>query len=239
MNLAIDIGNTFIKAGLFKDRELIHSYHYLKEEDLDSIISTQNPEAAIISSVRKDISSVKSLFASDKCLIMNPNLKVPVSNLYKTPQTLGMDRLAAVIGAMEVFPGADVLVIDAGTCITFDFINKDSQYLGGAISPGIEMRFKALNTFTQKLPLVQRTPQASLIGGDTQECILSGVLNGTLAEIKGIISQYKTNFPELRVILCGGDAVFFESKIKESIFAVSDLVLMGLNSILLYNVSKG
>jgi len=240
MNFAIDIGNTFIKVGLFEEKTLVHSYHHLKEEDLEELVVQHHPTYVIISSVRADFSRIQAIVQSaSKILILNESIKIPFKNLYKTPQTLGMDRLAGAAGSMEVFPDSDRLIIDAGTCITYDFIDQKNQYYGGAISPGIDMRFKALNTFTGKLPLISRADLFPRIGSNTEESIQSGVLNGVLAETEGIINQYKEKFPGLKVILCGGDAGFFESKIKETIFVVADLVLVGLNSILLHNVSEG
>jgi type III pantothenate kinase len=137
-----------------------------------------------------------------------------------------------------MFPNSNILVIDAGTCITYDFIDKNGVYQGGAISPGINLKLKALNTFTQKLPLIEFKNEFVLIGQTTEESILSGVLNGTIAEIEGIIGYYSHSFSDLKTIICGGASNFFESKIKAPIFVVPELVLIGLNRILQYNVSK-
>jgi type III pantothenate kinase len=142
-----------------------------------------------------------------------------------------------VIGANYLFPEADCLVIDAGTCITMDFVDRDKNYHGGSIAPGLEMKFRALHTFTQKLPLIQRTPEAvPLAGRNTAEAIRSGVLHGTVAELNGIIDAYRRQSPQLQVVLCGGDAAFFETNLKAPIFVVPELVLIGLNRILNYNV---
>lgn len=239
MNLAIDIGNSFIKAGIFDGEEMIQSYHFLKEGDVEGLIERFRPRHVIISSVSgKEERFVTLAERLAGVLVLKPGLKLPVVNKYKTPETLGADRLAAAAGAAVLYPGSDTLVIDSGTCITYEFINEKNEYLGGAISPGIEMRLKALHTFTGKLPLIDRANNPVLTGGNTQECIRSGVLNGVVAEVEGIIAQYRQAFPGLKVILCGGDTSFFESKIKETIFAVPDLVLIGLNSILLQNVSE-
>ncbi len=149
-----------------------------------------------------------------------------------------MDRLAGVCGAIELFKETDTLVIDAGTCITYDFVDKQKNYFGGSISPGLKMRFKAVHTFTAKLPLVDSANAVGLIGDSTESSIQSGVINGMIAEIEGIIMRYQDKYPGLRVILCGGDTAFFENKLKASIFAAPDLVLIGLNSILIYNVNR-
>jgi len=145
--------------------------------------------------------------------------------------------LAGACGAIQLFPSENNLVIDAGTCITYDFVDSGSNFLGGGISPGLMMRFQAVHTFTAKLPLVSPTADARLIGESTESSIQSGVVNGVIAEIEGIIRRYEEKFPGLRVILCGGDAGFFENQLKASIFAIPDLVLIGLNSILIHNVN--
>jgi type III pantothenate kinase len=195
-------------------------------------------ENLIISSVKTDEALISSWASKAKrYFILNSDLPLPITNLYATPKTLGMDRLAAVCGAHQLFPSDNCLIIDAGTCITYDFKDKEANYHGGSISPGLAMRFKAVHTFTAKLPLVTPKPGVKLIGQSTETSIQSGVVNGLLAEIEGIIRQYLEKFPELQVILCGGDAGFFENQLKASIFASPELVLMGLNTILNYNVS--
>jgi type III pantothenate kinase len=238
MNLAIDVGNTFIKAGIF-DQGKMASYHTeLTSTELTNLIQLSKPDYAIVASVGKMKDFDPDIFPLKKVVILNSDTKIPIVNLYKTPQTLGMDRIAGAVGASVLFPEWDKLVIDAGTCITYDFTDRKNQYHGGGISPGIDLRFKALNTFTEKLPLVKRHSEVPLIGGNTQESILSGVLNGVLAEVEGIINEYKIKYPQLKIIICGGDYSFFESKIKETIFAVPELVVIGLNRILEYNVSE-
>jgi type III pantothenate kinase len=158
--------------------------------------------------------------------------------LYATPTTLGVDRIAGVCGAKHMSPKTNVLVIDAGTCITYDFLDRDGNFLGGGISPGLMMRFNAVHNFTARLPLVPLVEIAPLIGDSTETCIQSGVINGLIEELGGIISLYRQKFEGLAVILSGGDARFFENKLKGSIFAVPELVLSGLNSILIHNVGS-
>jgi len=165
----------------------------------------------------------------------NHNTPLPIINKYQTLETLGKDRLASAVAAHQLFPDKDVLVIDAGTCVKFDFINSMAEYLGGSISPGLQMRFRALHSFTEKLPFVELKPFDILIGKTTHESLLSGVINGTLAEIDGIINRYKENYPELQVVLSGGDAEYLVSKLKNRIFALSNIVLNGLKIILDYN----
>jgi type III pantothenate kinase len=166
---------------------------------------------------------------------LDSKLPLPITIKYATPETLGVDRIAGVCGAQQKFPGEPCLVIDAGTCITYDFINHDGEFLGGAISPGMMMRFQAVHTFTSKLPLVSRPEKVVLIGDSTETCIQSGVIHGIVEELNGTIRRYQEEFAGLRVILCGGDARFFENNLKGAIFAVPELVLSGLNSILNYN----
>ncbi|UII28675.1 type III pantothenate kinase [Fulvivirga maritima] len=164
------------------------------------------------------------------------NLPLPFTIDYKTPQTLGRDRVAGVAGGQYIFPNANTLVIDLGTCITYDIIDAKNVYHGGGISPGLKMRFKSLHNFTAKLPLIEPTNDFELIGQSTKESILSGVINGMISEIDGIIRMYTDKFAHLQIIMCGGDAKFFENRIKANIFVAPELVLTGLNRILLYNV---
>ena len=147
-------------------------------------------------------------------------------------------RLAAAVGASRRFPGEDLLVVNAGSCITFDFISREGDYLGGAISPGLAMRLKALHTFTGKLPLINLRQARHLIGTDTAGSILSGVVNGAIAEVEGIARQYSAQFPGLRVILSGGDLKYFDKRLKISIFALPNIVIHGLYQILLFNVTE-
>lgn len=239
MNLAIDVGNTFIKAGIFENGKLTSFHSGMMVEDLKSLAANVHPEHIIVSSVDQDPEEIFALFPGIRQKrTLSYSTSMPLKNLYKTPHTLGMDRIAGAVGGIALFPGENRLVIDAGTCITYDFTDEKDQYHGGAISPGIDIRFKALNTFTKKLPLVERSEISPLTGSDTKECILSGVQNGVIFEVKGIIDQYREKYPEIKIIICGGDSSFFESKIKQSIFAVPELVLIGLNRILEYNVSK-
>ena len=182
-----------------------------------------------------DGNEILSWIKTSRNFLLTHLLPLPIQIKYKTPKTLGVDRIAAVCGAIDIFPNKDSLVIDAGTAITYDFVDRQGNYEGGAISPGIEMRFEALHTFTERLPLVTKTGDLPLIGSSTETCIRSGVLNGAIAEMEGIIINYKQLYPDLGVVLCGGDSLFFENKLKPTIFAAPDLVLSGLNRILLHN----
>jgi type III pantothenate kinase len=237
MNLVIDSGNSAAKVAIFDHHALIEKRVFVALEELKSFMEQNYFDNLIISSVKADPNQIASWTSKpEKTFILKKGLSLPVRNLYSTPDTLGMDRLAAVCGGHELFPSAHCLVIDAGTCITYDFLDKDGNYHGGSISPGLSMRFQAVHTFTAKLPLVSPKWGVTLIGDSTEASIQSGVVNGMLAEIDGIIRQYQEKFSDLKVILCGGDAGFFENQLKASIFASPELVLIGLNSILIHNV---
>ncbi|CAN5457045.1 type III pantothenate kinase [soil metagenome] len=238
MNLVVDVGNSFTKIGLFEGNDLVSQQKKNNMEEVLLYIHKQQPENLIIASVAAYTELLEKQIGNKiKTLFFNAETPVPINNKYDTPETLGSDRLAAAVAANFLFPRENTLSIDIGTCITYDLVDKTGTYLGGAISPGVAMKFKALNTFTTRLPLIEATGKADLIGKTTRDSILSGVLNGTLAEIEEIINQYSNNFNNLKIIICGGDAYFFESRIKATIFVVPELVLIGLNRILQYNVS--
>ncbi|OJJ17630.1 hypothetical protein BKI52_27605 [marine bacterium AO1-C] len=240
LNLCIDLGNTFGKAGFFRQNHLVEYHEQLSEKDLLDLIRVKQPQQVIISSVRKHLGElIDQIKQYTEVMVLDSELPVPFNNHYDTPKTLGTDRIAGVIGARVLYPNQSCLVIDAGTCITYDFIDNQDNYYGGSISLGLQMRFKALNHFTQQLPLITPASETpDLIGNNTQNAILSGVINGVVAEINGIMNDYREKFGNFAPILCGGDAAFFESKIKESIFVASNLILIGLNRILIYNVEK-
>jgi len=235
MNLVIDSGNTRFKAATFSGRHLEGKHSFSEEEELKDFLNHQTFKHAIVSSVSLDGTEMLGWIKAANKFLLTPLLPLPVHIHYETPETLGVDRIAAVCGGLDLFPETDLLVIDAGTCITYDFIDRHKNYLGGAISPGIEMRLEALHTFTERLPLVSKKGDLKLIGDSTETCIRSGVLNGAVAELDGIIANYKQLYPDLGVVLCGGDSFFFENKLKPTIFAAPDLVLSGLNRILLHN----
>jgi type III pantothenate kinase len=243
MNLIIDIGNSYIKIFVFDTNKLIHFQQIKsneKSQNFEYIKNLHNIKHAIISSVgnisTELISILKNL--SIDFIILDHLTPIPVKNLYKTPETLGKDRLAAIVGAYNIYKHQNVLAIDAGTAIKFDLINKEAEYLGGNISPGLEMRFKALNTFTQKLPLLEKKEIGSFIGKSTEEAIILGVQNGMVFEIEAYINKLQDDYVDLKVILTGGDTFFFEHKLKNTIFAEPNLVAIGLNYILHYNVEK-
>lgn len=242
MKLIIDIGNTLTKSAVFEGKELIYlSVHKELSIEIVSSIEEKHPKinSAIVSSVSPFDSSVKDYLKEKFFFIeLSHSTKLPIKSIYKTPETLGNDRIAAVTAAFELYPKTNVLVIDAGTCITYDIINEHGVYSGGSISPGIEMRFKALNSFTARLPLLNYKEIDYLSGLSTEQSILSGVINGLNAEIDGIIESYQKNYEYLTVILSGGDYIYFDKRLKNNIFALPNIVLQGLNVILDFNGKK-
>lgn len=235
MNLAIDFGNTYGKAAIFKGRDMIEKFHGLGIDDLINISKDFSVRKAIISTTGPDSKHISNVIPVEH-IILSGSTSLPFTLDYKTPDTLGSDRIAAVAGARQLFPNTNCLIIDAGTCITYDLLVNDT-YMGGAISPGIEMRYKAMNTFTGKLPLLSKEEPDDMVGKSTNDSIHSGVLNGTLAEIDNFIKKFSLKYGDLQVVICGGDSNYFENKLKASIFAAPELVLTGLNGILLYNAS--
>ncbi len=238
MNVVVDSGNTYSKVGWFSGDKLIRYETGLEFDELVVAIRSDIPERIIYSSVNRPlIEFTDAIQLGIPVLDLSGSTPVPLRKNYETPHTLGADRVAAAVGAAWLYPDQDLVVIDMGTCITYDLVDKNGTYQGGLISPGIRMRFKALHTFTKRLPLTEPQNDPALIGKSTLQSIQSGVMNGALSEIEGIIERYCNESPALRVVICGGDAPFFESKLKHPIFAVPELVLIGLNRILLYNVA--
>lgn len=236
MNIVIDQGNSFAKVGIFEGQNLMQKHIFSASWELKDFLAGSVFDNALYSSVSKGPEIfVDNLRVKNKRFILSHTLPTPVALKYENPHTLGVDRLAAVCGALQLFPDEDCLIIDCGTCITYDVLLSSGAYAGGSISPGLRMKFKALNTFTERLPLLE-PGEFKLPGLNTEESIRSGVIMGTVFEIESFIANYKALFSPLRVLLCGGDASFFEKQLKEPIFVAPDLVLIGLNRILLHNV---
>jgi len=238
-NLVIDIGNTFTKIAVFKQDELMHTAHYQDPEIkmLDNLLGSYNVNRAIISSVKKDRQQWETVLKEKIRLIyFNAEMATGITNHYKTPRTLGLDRLAGVIGAAYLYPGKNSLVIDGGTCITYDYVDAKANYYGGSISPGLEMRYKALNYYTAALPVLKQDASFNATyGDDTASAMLSGVQNGIKYELTGFIESCAEHENELNIILTGGDSIFFDTLLKNSIFAPyikiePYLVLKGLNA---------
>ena len=241
MELCIDAGNTRTKLAVFRNNEIVYRrvYRSVRVSDLRSLFLRFEIQTSIISSVRKTPAAiVRYLRSRGKLIQLGSRTILPLKNRYQTPETLGNDRLAIAAGIAKLFKGKNVLAIDLGTCIKYDFVNSRNEYLGGSISPGLTMRFRALHKYTSRLPLITPDATRSFIGRSTRESILTGVQNGILNEVKGFIGSYKKEYGSVKVVLSGGDADRFAGQLKLPIFAASDLVLTGLHEILLKNVPQ-
>lgn len=236
MNLCLDIGNTSVKAAIFNNQEMTdfqRSSDYSLEW-LEKFTESKGISKTIVCSTVELNQAQKQRISeiSDDVTFLSHTTPVPIKNLYSTPETLGMDRLAAVVGAYSMHPGHNILVIDEGTAITYDMINDKGEYLGGNISPGMEMRLKALNKFTSKLPLVYAQGEVMDIGNNTHNAIRAGVINGIKYEIEGYVRHLLEKYKLLFVFLTGGNNINFEDSTNYCIFAEKFLVLKGLNYIL-------
>jgi len=231
MNLIIDIGNTYIKTGLFSGDDLVDKQIFKNDETFFKYFESTSFKKSIICNVGRKSFSIDD----ERVLVFNHQTEVPIKNNYQTKKTLGLDRLAAVIGVFKINSEKDTLVIDCGSCITYDFITFKGDYKGGGISLGLEMKFKALNNFTAKLPLVELSNFKDLIGTTTETSILSGVINGTVAEISGIIQKYQNISDKFAAVLCGGDAQFISERLDFEVPVIDNLVLIGLNEVLKIN----
>lgn len=240
MNLIIDAGNTALKLAVFDKENIVFDENVpsgFLAEKINSIFQLYPKISwAIVSSVSDiDDKLIEMLTTLCKVHVLSHKSKIPFKNLYATSKTLGVDRIALASSAFYYNSNGNSLIIDAGTCITYDIINKYGKYLGGAISPGISMRYKAMHKQTSKLPLLQKKGPLDFIGDSTEASMHSGVVNGTCIEIDGIIEQYSSRFSDLTVILTGGDAQFLSNRLKNTIFADSKFLLCGLNHLLEYN----
>ena len=242
MYLIIDVGNTRVKVAVFETDTIKEVFTFEKKNiipELKKIISNFSISNSIVSSVANFTDEeTKKIAELLNPVFLDSNTKVPFENLYKTPKTLGVDRIALASAAIKKYPNQNVLILDAGTCITYEFITDEGNYLGGAISPGIAMRYKALHTFTSKLPLLKANELENFIGTDTESSIHSGVINGVCNEIDGIIAQYQKKYPDLTVVLTGGDTYFLSKQLKSVIFAHPNFVLEGLHTILIHNLAN-
>lgn len=240
MNLVIDIGNTRTKFSVFNKGEILITVPVdeFKTEHID-ILQNEHPDLkkAILSAVKDYSPKLRAALQHkfEYFLELNANTPLPVENCYKTPETLGNDRIAAAVGGFDLYPETNLLIIDAGTAITYDIVNAKGQYLGGNISPGIDMRFKALHHFTGKLPLVKQQSFAKLYGSTTEEAMVAGVQNGVVFEVDKAIDTFKEFYKNLKVIITGGNADFFDNKLKNTFFVHFNLIALGLNRILEYN----
>ena len=243
MNLIIDIGNTIAKTAVFQRSELLEKYVTNKAHLNEKIQKISEKFLSIGAVVVSDVSAENyslpvELFHNPFLLEISETTSLPFENLYETPETLGNDRKALVAAASKLFPTRNVLVIDAGSCITYDLKDEKNRYLGGAISPGLRMRLKSLHSFTGKLPEVEPVQVEDVLGRSTRGSILTGVIEGIRMEMDGFIDAYRERNNNLITILTGGDADFLSVNLKNSIFANSNFLLEGLNHILEFNTNR-
>jgi type III pantothenate kinase len=242
MNLIIDRGNTLYKTAVIdgSDLKAAEAFKELSVSDLEKIFSKQRISKTILCSVggKFEEDLIQYLKANTDCYSMDDDLTLPISLAYKTPDTLGKDRIASVVGALSCAKGRSVIVIDAGSCLCVDYADGNSVYRGGSISPGIGMKYRALHTFTANLPLLDLAKEEIVVcGAETQECIHSGVINGTLYEIEGFIDYYLQKDNTAEVVLTGGDAELIAKRLNRKVILDKHIVLKGLNVILNANAN--
>lgn len=236
----LDLGNSRLKCGVMADGEFQEELFFSETnlvQDVRDALDRFHPQAAILSSVIDHPEELETLLSGRTSFIkLHYSTPLPIQLVYEKPETLGVDRIALACGAWATFPGMHSLIIGAGSAITYNFVNRSGAFLGGGISPGIDMRFRALHTFTDKLPLIRSSTQYSFVGYNTRQSILSGVQEGALAEMAGMIASYGARYRNFNVYLTGGNLEFFASRLKKKIFASPYLMYKGLNSIVELNV---
>ena len=240
MNLIIDIGNTKIKAAVFEQDTLVFnqlfSFDDWENDIKKNLNNFEKVKNIVVSNVSKINANRFSSFKSNYNLFyVTRESLFPFTNKYQSPQTLGIDRMVLASGAVLQHPNTNRLIIDAGTCITYDFVDDKDNYLGGAISPGIQLRYKSLNNYTADLPLLSRQEPVNSIGNTTKESIHSGVVNGVTYEIDSFVDSYSKKYSNFIIILTGGDAEFLAKRLKNTIFANSNFLLESLNQTFQYN----
>lgn len=239
MNLIIDVGNTRVKFAVFHRRRIVEQYvsSSLSFDELEKITIMFNIEGVIISTVGKMELNIRHFFENKGIFFLDVdyNTPLPIENLYDTPHTLGIDRLMAAVGANAIFPETELLIIDLGSAITLDRVSADGKFLGGNISPGMEMRFKALNLFTARLPRCNFRENIGFCEKNTEGAIIGGVVHGIACELDGYIDIFMAKTVKKKIIFTGGDAKYFVNKVKNAIFVDCDLLLKGLNKVLEYN----
>ena len=237
MLLAVDIGNTRVKAAVFEQHNALQYFVFDREILIQKIAEIVNlfPKILeiVVSSVAAD-TEIASKFENLSIRYIDYKCRFPFVNKYKSPETLGVDRMILASGAVLSFPNQNRLIIDAGTCITYDFVDRNNVYHGGAISPGIKLRYESLHNFTAKLPLLTLDEPTNYVGNSTKESIHSGVVNGTINEIEGFINMYERDYPNFIIILTGGNGDFLAKRLKNTIFANSNFLLESLNQTFLY-----
>jgi type III pantothenate kinase len=243
MILVIDVGNTRIKGAVFEGAILLEIFVFTKielQKNIEIILKKFEKVSDLVVSSVGDVEKL-SFLAFENMLnvhfISNTD-PFPFQNKYATPQTLGIDRMVLAAGATLQFPNQNRLVIDAGTCVTYDFIDQDNNYLGGAITPGLRLRYESLHNYTAKLPLLALENPENLIGNSTSDSIHSGVVNGLVYEIDGFINEYRARYLNFIIILTGGDTDFLAKRLKNTIFANSNFLLESLNQTFQYKIKN-
>ena len=242
VTLCIDQGNTLTKACIFDNDSIVCIDSFEKEDSIArvrALIDTYHPEGAILCSVTNDNSLLDMLNQYVSHVhVLSDDSSLPIINVYSSPETLGADRLALAVGVFAAYPNSNAMAISVGTCITYNLVLSNKAFRGVAISPGMNMRFKALQEHTDKLPLVKPDGDLLLLGYDTETSIRSGVINGMAAEIDGMVAAFAAQYPDFNAVLTGGDAPTFANKMKSKIFADPNLLMKGLNLILKHNVPQ-
>ena len=243
MILVIDVGNSRIKAAVFEGTMVLEIFVFKKIElkkKIENILKKfQKVSDLVISSVGDVDKEAFLAFESEvKVSFISNTDSFPFENKYSTPKTLGIDRMVLAAGAVLKFPNQNRLVIDAGTCVTYDFIDDKNNYLGGAIAPGLRLRYESLHNYTAKLPLLALENPKNMIGNSTSDSIHSGVVNGLVYEMDGFIEEYKTQYSNFIIILTGGDTDFLAKRLKNTIFANSNFLLESLNQTFQYKIKN-
>jgi type III pantothenate kinase len=235
--LCLDFGNTRLKCAIFnKELEDVIVLSGETVAVVEDLLQKYQPAKTILSSVIDHDRAIEELLASKtKFHKLGAESRLPVSIPVGKPETVGADRLALVVAAVHLHPKQHNLVIGLGSCITYNFVNKFSQFLGGSISPGMEMRFRSMHEYTALLPLIKADANFPLVGYDTKTNMLSGVIMGMAKEIDGIIDEYALKYSNFNVLLTGGDMPFFVPHLKNRIFADPYLIFKGLYAISEYN----
>ncbi len=243
MILTVDIGNTRIKGAVFEGDTQIDTFFFTKndfQKKIKNILKTHQKITHLVVASVGDVEKESFLEFKKELNVhfISHEDSFPFFNDYETPQTLGIDRMVLAAGATFQFPNQNRLVIDAGTCVTFDFIDDKNKYHGGAIAPGLRLRYESLHNFTAKLPLLTLESPKDLIGKSTSESIHSGVVNGLVYEIDGFIDEYKARYSNFIIILTGGDTDFLAKRLKNTIFANSNFLLESLNQTFQYKIKN-
>jgi len=243
MVLTIDVGNTRIKGAVFERYNTIETFVFSEDEILKKIKNILKKYEKVTHLVVASVGSIDKdtfLYFQQEIEVwfVSPEDAFPFANNYATPKTLGIDRMVLAAGATLKFKEQNRLIIDAGTCVTYDFVDQNDVYHGGAISPGLRLRYESLHNFTEKLPLLAVESPKSFIGDSTSEAIHSGVVNGLVYEINGFVDEYQSNFTNFIIILTGGDAEFLAKRFKNTIFANSNFLLESLNQLFQYKIEN-